>query len=339
MPRCEYPPCVSDVSASRWLHSDQFDCLWIANLYWPLLLLVVATFDGGSTVDFWQLYFISAPHRWLTLLLVGVDKEKRAGIVVKLVVSSTLIALILLVVRGQSGLLLCLGVVDYIWNAWHFASQHSGILSIYGRKSGRQIPLVDYRSQRWGVRVFVLYVILRTASRTLYSGWFNDLSWLPWWLFDLAMLTIPIALCVRKLFLSGMSDLPGTIYLLSFSTLYIGYLVSNLFGASILILGFATAASIYHSVEYMAFVSHRYTGIHLKSSGDGIPTSIQRHWYLILTIMILAVGWIGSSFQLSRPWIAETWQTLNLWAAFTHYTWDGMIWRVRPNARGRNIDV
>ncbi|MEY2611486.1 MAG: hypothetical protein RL069_297, partial [Planctomycetota bacterium] len=133
MPLCEVLPHRADPSGRQWLHSEQFDCLWIANLYWPLLVLVVATLGGGSTVDFWQLYFISAPHRWLTLLLVGIDKDRRSGITGKLLASSILLAFALLVVRFQTGMLLCLGVVDYIWNAWHFASQHSGILSIYGK--------------------------------------------------------------------------------------------------------------------------------------------------------------------------------------------------------------
>ncbi|MBU6386730.1 MAG: hypothetical protein KGS49_12390 [Planctomycetes bacterium] len=329
MPRCEVLSGHSDTSAHRWLHSEQFDCLWIANVYWPLLLLVVAILGAGSTIDFWQLYFISAPHRWLTLLLVSIDQDRRSGIGGKLVVSTILLATLLIVVRFQSGLLLCLGVLDYIWNAWHFASQHSGILSVYNKRSGQKLGLLDDRLQRWGVRFFIFYVILRSASSTLYSGWFIDLPWFPWWLCDLGMLFIPVLLCVRKIAYVRSSDLPGTIYAVSFSSLYAGYLLSNLFGTWSMILGFATAASIFHSIEYMAFVSQSYNRNRTKSLGMTAVTLLQRHWYGILALLILAVGWIGWTAQASRPWIAETWQTLNLWAALTHYAWDGMIWKSR----------
>ncbi len=339
MPLCEVLPHRADPSGRQWLHSEQFDCLWIANLYWPLLVLVVATLGGGSTVDFWQLYFISAPHRWLTLLLVGIDKDRRSGITGKLLASSILLACALLAVRLQTGILLCLGVVDYIWNAWHFASQHSGILSIYSKKSGQELCSLDYRLQRWGVRLFVFYVILRTASRSLYSGWFSDLATAPWWICDAGMLTIPVLLCVRKMLTLRSGELSGTIYALSFSILYASYLLSNLFGSSTLILCFATAASVYHSVEYMAFVSQYSTGKRPKVSAEGNLPWIKRHWYLILTLLILAVGSVGWASQSSIAWLAESWQVLNLWAAFTHYTWDGMIWKMRRPELARSLDV
>ena len=60
----------------------------------------------------------------------------------------------------------CLILADFIWNAWHFASQHGGILRIYGRMGGGGRPVLE----RWGFRVFVTYTALRTA------GWLTGLT-------------------------------------------------------------------------------------------------------------------------------------------------------------------
>ena len=62
-----------------------------------------------------------------------------------------------------TGTFTCLALVDYVWNAWHFAAQHGGILRIYSRKAGGGRP----RLETIGVRTFVTYTSLRLAGWTL----------------------------------------------------------------------------------------------------------------------------------------------------------------------------
>src|SRR5207244_10712364 len=68
-------------------------------------------------------------------------------------------------VRLATGAFVCLLLVDYLWNGWHFASQHFGVLRIYSRKAGGGWP----RLERYGLRLFIFYVIARTAGWS--TGW------------------------------------------------------------------------------------------------------------------------------------------------------------------------
>ena len=58
-----------------------FDLIFVANLYWPILILL-GLYGGEqfhTSALFWQVYFVTAPHRWITLLLVAADRGKTAG--------------------------------------------------------------------------------------------------------------------------------------------------------------------------------------------------------------------------------------------------------------------
>jgi hypothetical protein len=66
---------------------------------------------------------------------------------------------------------------------------------------------------------------------------------------------------------------------------------------------------------------------------------ISVYWPLILVCFILLLGsfslWVNSwSVEL-----ATIWQGLNLWAAFTHYAWDGMIWKLRRSETSQALGV
>src|SRR5262249_25772683 len=58
-----------------WIVAPAFDLLLIANLSWPFLLLPGLSTRTETAVDFWQVYFLSLPHRWLTLILVALDPD------------------------------------------------------------------------------------------------------------------------------------------------------------------------------------------------------------------------------------------------------------------------
>src|SRR5688500_2706334 len=57
-------------AARGWLLGPWFDLFFIANLAWPLVLLAPLgeSFGGHSGLQFWQVYYITTPHRWITLI-------------------------------------------------------------------------------------------------------------------------------------------------------------------------------------------------------------------------------------------------------------------------------
>lgn len=76
--------------------------------------------------------FLTTPHRWITLILVATDPDRRGGRS-WLFVSIALIALV--VVLGEyiwTGRFWCLAVIDYVWNYWHY-DQHGGVFRMYSR--------------------------------------------------------------------------------------------------------------------------------------------------------------------------------------------------------------
>jgi hypothetical protein len=77
------PTLPADVTATRarprgWLVAPWFDALLIANLGWPIVALApVSDLLGGQDgVAFWQLYYVTTPHRWITLALVFLDRDR-----------------------------------------------------------------------------------------------------------------------------------------------------------------------------------------------------------------------------------------------------------------------
>src|SRR5262245_2208538 len=109
-----------------WIVSGAFDLLFLANLAWPLLLLPGLADDHGTGVDFCQLYFLTTPHRWLTLLLVAFDPDRRDGRPGRFILWAALLGVLVVGAYLTTGEFLCLALVDAAWNGWHFASQHAG---------------------------------------------------------------------------------------------------------------------------------------------------------------------------------------------------------------------
>ena len=58
-----------------WIVSPAFDLLFLANLGW-LLLLIPGITQGDISIDFWTVYYLSLPHRWITLVLVVADPDR-----------------------------------------------------------------------------------------------------------------------------------------------------------------------------------------------------------------------------------------------------------------------
>lgn len=315
----------TDAATGRgWIVSPAFDLLFLANLGWVLLLLPGFATPTDTAIDFWQLYFLTLPHRWITLLLVVADPDRRAAQTGRLAVVAGLAAILVVGAFLGTGAFLCLALIDYIWNAWHFASQHAGVLRMYARKVGGGVAWLE----RWGLRGFVTYGALRAAGWA--TGWFeaepNAREWLH--AIDLAVLAIPVALVLTNLG-EGTRERAGKLaYLASVCALYTGFILSLRFEWRGLVVVFAAAGSLFHAVEYLAVVTH-YARRRESVGSPGAFRTLTRYWLLFLGGYALALGAVGVWMAHPDNGLVVLWQGLNLWAAFVHYAYDGMIWKLR----------
>jgi hypothetical protein len=312
-----------------WLISPQFDLLFVANLGWLLLLLPGFSTSSGTPIDFWQVYFITLPHRWITLIVVALDPDRRGQKTFTLGSIALLLALIVFGIYFGTGGLLCLAIVDFAWNAWHFAAQHSGILRMYGLKAAAAPSTIE----RWGLRLFITYAILRTASWA--TGWAVGNS--QWeqaiQLADFAMLSLPM-LVLAQAIASGKWTLGRACYLLSVLTLYSGMLLATTCQLKNWLVPLLVASSLFHATEYLAIVTI-YAGKRESVGTAGPFRHLATHWLGFLAIYIVSLGTLGVSLELAG--FSPIWQTINVWAALVHYAFDGFIWKLRVSSTAQAL--
>ena len=311
-----------------WIVSPLFDLFFFANLLWLLALLPgFVSAEGTPHVEFWQLYFLTTPHRWITLVLVATDPERREGRTWLFIVIAILAAVLVLGAWLVTGAFVCLLLIDYIWNGWHFASQHAGILRIYSRKSGGGRAWLEST----GLRVFIFYTIARTAGWS--TGWLEDVDHGLDLLYglDLLMLGLPVILLAVELS-GGLSRRIGKlIYLASVCGVYAALLLALRGHHTILILALTAASAAFHAVEYLALVTH-YAWRRSARDEENVFASMAQRWLAFLATYLVLLG-LGAWLMEGRQW----WLGLNLWAAFLHYAYDGLIWKLRRPATAQAL--
>lgn len=306
-----------------WIFNPWFDMLFLANLLWPVvyfLALMGDGFDGHAGIRFWQIYFVTTPHRWITILIVFLDRD-RLGQRPFLFTGLALLAIVACVTtRFTTGTLTCLLAIDYIWNAWHFAAQHHGIYRWYGRISG---PATGVWSgiEKFLLRLFLLYVIGRVAGGTwslpTLDAWLKCVDWF--------VCLIPVTLLAVDLTKPVTGRFGRILYLSSLSLLYLSLLWAVHVNRPRDALALTTAAALFHATEYLAVVSSTVQQRRQKLGSDlGWLYWFASRWGLTLLIWICALG-VGGWF-IEQQWLEE-WLMLNLILAFLHYAYDGVIWR------------
>jgi hypothetical protein len=328
-PALEDRPPEPALPAPGWIVSPAFDLLFLANLGWLLALLPgFVSAEGTPHVEFWQIYFLTTPHRWLTLVLVATDPDRREGRTGLFVALAVLACAVVWGVQLTTGAFVCLLLVDYVWNGWHFASQHAGVLRIYARKVGGGRPFLE----RHGLRFFIFYTIARTAGWS--TGWLEDsppgLALLH--ALDLAVLAVPAGLVAAEL-LDRPWRLAKLVYLASVCGLYTGLLLALHTEQRLLILALTTASALFHAVEYLAIVTH-YAWRRQSHGSASLFRSMARQWLTFLAAYVVLLGLFAA---VAERQFRELWLGLNLWAAFLHYAYDGLIWKLRRPATAQAL--
>lgn len=303
----------------QWLLSPVADLLLILNVAWPLVVWLQVS--AGTSIHqetlFWQVYFVTTPHRWITLAYVFLDRQemRTRG---PLLIGIFLTALAACgTASWATGTLTCLLTVDYLWNVWHFAAQHHGIYRIYSRGEGRPTRMI-VAIERWTFRAIVVYVSARVAGGTwAWPQLDQSLRQVDW-----VVLGVAAALFVSVIARQRFRMTTSLGYLVSVLSLYGGILLAVNQQHPSLVLAFATAAALFHALEYLGVVTWSLQ----KKSGA------EHGW---LSRLAMQAGGIVVAFALvlgCGAWLIENywsggWLFLNVAAAFTHYAFDGLIWR------------
>jgi len=98
------------------------------------------------------------------------------------------------------------------------------------------------------------------------------------------------------------------------------------------VLTLATAAAVFHAIEYLSVVAWSVRQRHAQSADRmGLLGYLAPRWGIAMAVFVIVLG-VGG-WLIDQRWI-ETWLLVNVVAAFLHYAYDGLIWR-KPATRAR----
>lgn len=319
-------------SPRRWVVGPWFDLLFLVNCFWPLAFLPsFVSPEGTPYANYWMAYFLATPHRWMTLFLVVTDSDRRSG-------QTWLFALL-----GVGATVLVVGVYylthDFRTLAlpyalvvgWHFASQHAGILRIYGRKSGGERRWMD----TWPPRIFVLYGALRMLPGIDQVVGFVgiDLGVLDWSIF-----VLPAMMIAAELTDWSWDRGPRFLYMISFLGLYGSLILAVHYQNSTLCFALLAAATIVHSVEYLAIVTY-YANRRRTVGSANLFRHFARNWTLFFAWYVLLIGLMYCFADNASMSVVIIWFGINLIASILHCLYDGMMWKLRKPATANVLEV
>jgi hypothetical protein len=354
------PPLASappPAARSPWLVSPWFDLLFLANLVWPLLALTQGIFGNSIAqgIGFWAMYMLVTPHRWITLGLVFLDGERfqqRWSAYTLILVAAAAFVFSL----ASMQLIYVVLMIDFLWNAWHFAAQHSGIGRIYGRIARPDLSGAALL-EKVLLRAFVCYVLLRLALPLMLAHqavdalaqldqphWTDQIAASLHWLyvpawgemlrpFDLPMLVLPLILLAREIPGFNRAAWGRVIYLSSVCVLYSSILLFVHFrdpqsALQPLLGGLLLGVVFFHSTEYLAIVSW---SVHKRQarSKSAIFGYLVPRWGMALMIYMAVLGM--GAWMIEQRFTSQ-WVAITMFVSFLHYAYDGMIWKVRRPA-------
>lgn len=321
-----------------WLISRSVDLILFANLLWPFVALLASLSPNllEPPLTGMQVYFLSTPHRWVTLVLVFLDRNQFAAQPRRF----TLIGLGLL---SAGGALVALGtyfpvsgntlalfmMVDYAWNTWHFASQHAGISRIYGRMANANMDPRSAEFEKLALRLLVIWAFIRLATvvalrrETPFGGLSDVMSHLTW--LDPVFIAPAVWLLVQELRAYSPQRLGRVAYIGSVVAIYVAQMTALNLGYDKVTMALFLAGAVFHALEYLAIC-----GWAMAKKKSGVWTYLAPRAALFVLVFAAVLGITHIAIERQSVY---TWTLITLLVSLLHYGYDGMIWKSRPAAK------
>jgi len=339
-PRTKLPVGLpaSQRPATGWLISPSVDLVLFANLLWPVVALLAWLSPSllEPPLTGIQVYFLSTPHRWVTLVLVFLDRSQFAAQPRRftLVGLGLLSAGALLVALGTyfpvSGNTLALFMmVDYAWNSWHFASQHAGISRIYGRLCKANMEPKSAEFEKLALRVLVIWAFIRLAAvvalrrETPFAGLSGVLSHLTW--LDPVFAGPAVWLLFQEIRAYAPERFGRLAYIGSVVAIYVAQMVALNLGYDKVTMALFLAGAVFHALEYLAIC-----GWAMAKKRSGVWNYLAPRAALFVLVFAAVLGITHITIERQSVY---TWTLITLLVSLLHYGYDGMIWKSRPAAK------
>lgn len=329
-------PQPAQDTAQGWILSPGWDLLLLANVLWPLIALAVYMSPSvlppvaerdEEWLPFLQMYLLSAPHRLITMPMVLLDGRhmanwrRFAAIAAGLTAGGVLLAALGVALPYGGNSLMYLMIVDFAWNAWHFASQHAGISRIYGRKAHPEDSVEDLIHEKATIRIMVLWVFMRVSMwhgmQGINAELATSIASVAQW-FDPLFFMAPAWLWIKEVRRTNAASWGRIAYVGSVNALYASMLVALRFDGRIL-MGLFVAHACFHAIEYFAVIGWAAS----KKKGGAWDTVAPQAamWTVAFVLVVGLLNWCVAAASLWW-WVFGT-----LILSYIHYAWDGMIWK------------
>ncbi|TNE85760.1 MAG: hypothetical protein EP330_24290 [Deltaproteobacteria bacterium] len=318
-----------------WIFGPATDLLLMLNVLWPALIAVLyfSPWTAGP-LTFLQVYFISTPHRFITLILVLFGErhfpaQPRRFTVVGLLLLGVVIAGLAAGALFPYGdtVLVYLLMIDFVWGAWHFAAQAGGISRIYAMTAGVKSTDEEGEFEKSALRIVLLWSFLRVgltsdvrsevvgrealASAASYASYLDPLFF------------IPVGILLYRELSRFSPAMVGRVgYIVSVTALYATQIAGIRMGDPALVKAAFVAGAVFHATEYMAICGWSMG----RQRADGV-------WaYIVPRVPLVVLGFmlvLGLTQNLVEVGSVFAWTVITVYASFLHYGFDGMIWK-RP---------
>ena len=313
-----------------WIVSPWFDILFFCNFFWVLAFLpIYASPDGEPYIQFWMAYFLATPHRWLTLVLVASDRDRRAGQTWLFGVIAVVVAAAIAGIWWATGDFRSLFLFYTLLLGGHFALQHRLVLKMY---SGHSQVGVEWM-ETWLPLIFVVYANVRLVAFLEPIFRLPALDLLR--NLDYAMLAIPVVMLAIELLQFSRQRLPKLLYMLSVFGLWTSVLWTAHWHQDVLCAVLLGAVTVFHAVEYLALVSY-YAWKRREVGSAGLFQTMARNWTVVFAWYVIGCGLL---YSLGDAYFVTICYAINTWASILHCVFDAMMWRYGDPATAEILGI
>ena len=320
-----------------WIQDPKSDIIFYS-FGWIVVFALLLLFQNNWAAIILVVLLTSYVHRHYTFALVYGETEefeKHKPIYIGLPILA-LVATVLFVYFDSFRILF---IISVVWTIYHTVAQKYGITRIYSRKAGYG----EARTELWTIYSWAIFLFLYTAisqKETLakYNAGKFFLDYLTPYMGLINIVTmISLAACIyftaRYFYIEYQNrdkiSIPKNIYVISILLLYSVFLYSVV--AGYIVFGFS------HAIEYIAFVNFFVDRKYKKRpESKSLLAKASKNLWLYSTIFALTVVVLA---LLGREWDRRALEIYVVGTSFLHFTYDGMIWKVRKPEVGKPLEI